>query len=135
VALSKGRLKLSRQDALEIPESTKQLRRVLESSLQKVRIEHLLRFVDEQCRFTAALRASGKPSPSQRVLLAALIAHGTNLGITRGVEGGRVNPPVFVLSGRPPPLCRSKINTHIPILEPTVIWDHEDNCGNCGFAV
>jgi TnpA family transposase len=77
-----GRLKLKRPDALEIPDSTKALRRVFESSLQKVRIEHLLHGVDGLCRFTDALRSSGKQTPSKNVLLAALIAHGTNLGIS-----------------------------------------------------
>jgi TnpA family transposase len=77
-----GRLKLKRPDALEIPDSTKELRRVFESSLQKVRIEHLLRYVDGLCRFTDALRSPGKEVPPKHVLLAALIAHGTNLGIS-----------------------------------------------------
>ena len=77
-----GRLKLKRPDALEIPDSTKELRRVFESSLQKVRIERLLRHVDGLCHFTDALRFSGKEVPSKNVLLAALIAHGTNLGIS-----------------------------------------------------
>ena len=77
-----GRLKLKRPDALEIPDSTKELRRVFESSLQKVRTEHLLRHVDGLCHFTDALRFSGKEAPSKNVLLAALIAHGTNLGIS-----------------------------------------------------
>ena len=77
-----GRLKLKRSDALEIPDSTKELRRVFESSLQKVRIEHLLQHVDRLCRFTDALRSPGKEAPPKNVLLAALIAHGTNLGIS-----------------------------------------------------
>jgi TnpA family transposase len=81
-SVHKGRLKLKQSDALEIPDSSKALRRVFESSLQKVRIEHLLRYVDGLCRFTEALRFPGKEAPSKNVLLAALIAHGTNLGIS-----------------------------------------------------
>jgi TnpA family transposase len=77
-----GRFKFKRPDALEIPDGTKQLRHVFESSLPKVRIEHLLRQVDLWCHFTEALRSSGKEAPSKKVLLAALIAHGTNLGIS-----------------------------------------------------
>jgi len=77
-----GHLKFKRPDALEIPDGTKQLRHVFESSLQKVRIEHLLWQVDVWCHFTEALRSSKKDaSPNKNVLLAALIAHGTNLGI------------------------------------------------------
>jgi TnpA family transposase len=81
-AVQNGRLKLKQSDAPEIPDSTKELRRLFESSLQKIRIEHLLRYVDGLCRFTDALRFSGKEAPSKNVLLAALIAHGTNLGIS-----------------------------------------------------
>ena len=66
-----GRLKLKRPDALEIPDSTKELRRVFESSLQKERIEHLLRHVDGLCRFTDALRSPGKEVPPKNVLQAA----------------------------------------------------------------
>jgi TnpA family transposase len=47
-----------------------------------VRIEHLLREVDDRCRFTEAFRCSGRSAPSRAVLLATLIAHGTNLGIS-----------------------------------------------------
>lgn len=82
VSVHNGRLKLKRSDALEVPESTKELRRVFESSLQKVRIEHLLQYVDGLCHFTDALRFPGKETPPKNVLLAALIAHGTNLGIS-----------------------------------------------------
>ena len=77
-----GRFKFKRPDALEIPDGTQQLRHVFESSLPKVRIEHLLRQVDMWCHFTEALRSSGKGAPPKKVLLAALIAHGTNLGIS-----------------------------------------------------
>lgn len=81
-SLHNGRFKFKRPDALEIPDGTKQLRHVFQSSLQKVRIEHLLRQVDVWCHFTEALRSSGKDAPPTNVLLAALIAHGTNLGIS-----------------------------------------------------
>ncbi len=76
-----GRFKFKRPDALEIPDGAKQLRHVFESSLPKVRIEHLLQQVDVCCHFTDVLRSSGKDAPPKNVLLAALIAHGTNLGI------------------------------------------------------
>jgi TnpA family transposase len=81
-AVRNGNLKLKRPDALVIPESTVRLRHVFESSLRRVRIEHLLQDVDTQCRFTEAFRCARKEAPPPHVLLAALIAHGTNLGIS-----------------------------------------------------
>jgi TnpA family transposase len=80
-AVRQGRLKLKQPDRLEISESTEQLRRLFKSLLGRVRIEYLLREVDNCCRFTEAFRCSGRQAPSRAVLLATLIAHGTNLGI------------------------------------------------------
>jgi TnpA family transposase len=77
-----GRLKLTQPDRLELLESAEQLRRAFKSLLGRVRIEHLLREVDNWCRFTEAFRCSGRIPPSRAVLLATLIAHGTNLGIS-----------------------------------------------------
>jgi TnpA family transposase len=80
-----GRLQLKRPDALEIPERTRQLRRAIETSLPRVRIEELLQDVDRHCGFTRELRPIGGYEPRLSNLyqsqLAALIAHGTNLGI------------------------------------------------------
>ena len=80
-----GRLQLKRPDALEIPERTRQLRRAIETSLPRVRIEELLQEVDGHCGFTRELRPIGGYEPRLSNLyqsqLAALIAHGTNLGI------------------------------------------------------
>jgi hypothetical protein len=77
-----GRLKLKQPDRLETWESTEQLRRLFKSLLGRIRIEHLLREVDGWCRFTEAFRCAGRKPPSRAVLLATLIAHGTNLGIS-----------------------------------------------------
>jgi len=80
-----GRLKLHTRDALPISAEVKVLRGLVESSLPRVRIEDLLREVDAETHFTRAFRPLGGYEPrSERVypaLLAALIAHGTNLGI------------------------------------------------------
>jgi TnpA family transposase len=80
-----GRLKLHTRDALPISAEVKSLRGLIESSLPRVRIEDLLREVDTETQFTRAFRPLGGYEPrSERVypaLLAALIAHGTNLGI------------------------------------------------------
>ena len=77
-----GRLKLKQQDRLEPLESTEQLRGVFKSSLGRVRIECMLREVDDLCHFTAAFRCQGRSAPSRAALLATIIAHGTNLGIS-----------------------------------------------------
>jgi TnpA family transposase len=80
-----GSLKLKHRDALETPVRVVQLRRLIEASLPRVRIEDLLREVDGLCGFTREFRPLGGYEPhsgnSHATLLAALIAHGTNLGI------------------------------------------------------
>ena len=69
------RLKPSRADCHRYASS-----RVLASHSQ-LKIAEILH-VDRLCRFTDALRSPGKEAPPKNVLLAALIAHGTNLGIS-----------------------------------------------------
>lgn len=80
-----GQLKLKRRDALEVTEQVQALRRVIETHLPKVRIEDLLWEIDRECHFTKALRPLGGYLPRVEkfypTLLAALVAHGTNLGI------------------------------------------------------
>jgi hypothetical protein len=92
--LRDGHLHLKRPDALEIPESVKQLKRVFETSLPRIRIENLLMEVDVLCGFTRELRPLGgyekRAIHLYPTLLAALIVHGTNLGIAamgHSVEG------------------------------------------------
>jgi len=80
-----GELALSRRDALEIPPPVRELRRVIESHLPRTRIEDLLVAVDSRCGFTRELVPVGGYTPRLEnryaTLLAALVAHGTNLGI------------------------------------------------------
>lgn len=80
-----GRLKLKRNDALELPDRVQELRRVIETNLPRIRIEDLLSEVDSWCEFTKEFRPLGGYRPRGEnlyiALLAALIAHGTNLGI------------------------------------------------------
>ena len=84
-AIEEGKLKLKRRDALEIPERLRNCRRAIEAHLPRIRIEQLLFEVDSWCHFTRELRPLGGYQPrSENVytaLLAALVAHGTNLGI------------------------------------------------------
>jgi hypothetical protein len=80
-----GPLHLKHPDALEIPKSVEELRRVIETHLPRVRIENLLAEVDSWCGLIGAfcpLWGYQPRSDSLDVALpAALIAHGTNLGI------------------------------------------------------
>jgi len=84
-ALERGALALSRRDALEVPASVREVRRVLETHLPRIRIEDLLVEVDGWCGFTRELAPVGSYAPRLEnpypTLLAALVAHGTNLGI------------------------------------------------------
>lgn len=84
-SIHNGQLKLKRRDALEVSARVKELRRLIDSSLPRVRIEDLLRDVDTWCGFTREFHPLGGYEPRSgnvhATLLAALIAHGTNLGI------------------------------------------------------
>lgn len=82
-----GALKLKRRDALDIPESVDDLRRALEPHLPRIRIEDLLVEVDRRCGFTRELVPPAGYSPRltnrYATILAALVAHDTNLGTAR----------------------------------------------------
>ena len=84
-SISEGRLKLHRRDALELSDRVLKLRRLIETSLRPVRIEALLREVDSWCGFSREFRplidAPTRAGNLYPTLLAALIAHGTNLGM------------------------------------------------------
>jgi len=84
-SISEGRLKLHRRDALELSDRVLKLRRLIETSLPPVRIEALLREVDSWCGFSREFRplidAPTRAGNLYPTLLAALIAHGTNLGM------------------------------------------------------
>ncbi|HTP51679.1 MAG TPA: Tn3 family transposase [Anaeromyxobacteraceae bacterium] len=90
VSLLDGRLEYSRDDAHAEPDDVGELRRVIETHLPRVRIEDLLMEVDSWCGFTRELvppdgyRSGGAAYPA---LLASLVAHGTNLGISTMAEG------------------------------------------------
>lgn len=86
VEVRNGELRLKRKDALKIPESTKNLRRVIEANMPQIRIEDLLYEVDLLCGYSKELRTlpGYDPRPGENqygALLATLIAHGTNLGV------------------------------------------------------
>jgi len=94
VSIADGRLHLKRADALEIPDSVKQLRGAIETNLRHIRIEDLLQEVDQTCNFSREFRPLGgyksRISNLYITVLANLIAQGTNLGIAamaNSVEG------------------------------------------------
>lgn len=85
VSIEDGRLHLKKADALEIPNSAKQLHHVIETNMRHIRIEDLLQEVDQACNFSREFRPLGGYKPRIKnlyiTLLANLIAQGTNLGI------------------------------------------------------
>lgn len=81
-----GELRLRQPDALPITPGLRKLRAVIAASLPQVRVEDMLRQVDRWTGLTRALTPLGGYEPrtgedTWRTLLAALIAHGTNLGV------------------------------------------------------
>jgi len=84
-AIQNGELRLRRPDALPITQQVRKLRAVFASSMPQVRIEDMLRQVDQWTGLTRALTPLGGYEPrgedTYRTLLAAIIAHGTNLGV------------------------------------------------------
>jgi TnpA family transposase len=81
-----GELRLQKPDALPITPGLRKLRAVIAASLPQVRVEDMLRQVDRWTGLARALTPLGGYEPrggedTYRTLLAALIAHGTNLGV------------------------------------------------------
>lgn len=83
--IQNGELRLRQPDALPIAQQVRKLRAVFASSMPQVRIEDMLRQVDQWTGLTRALTPLGGYEPrgedNYRTLLAAIIAHGTNLGV------------------------------------------------------
>ncbi|MBX3710225.1 MAG: Tn3 family transposase [Gammaproteobacteria bacterium] len=81
---SNGKLKLKREDALEVPESVKTLKKLIEEKMQPIRIETVLRDLDEAHQFTRFfLPPEGfdkRFMVDRETLHTAITAMGTNLG-------------------------------------------------------
>jgi TnpA family transposase len=81
----RGALKLRKDDALEVTPSVKALKERIDAHMPLVRIEKLLAAVDHWSEFTHAFKPlSGYEIRGEVLLshlLAALIAHGTNVGL------------------------------------------------------
>lgn len=84
--ISENKLQLKRQDALEVPERVREIQQAIEAHLPRVRIEDLLASVNSWSNFTKEFQPLGGYQPRSEnlpiTLLAALVAHGTNLGIS-----------------------------------------------------
>src|SRR6266446_10717026 len=63
VRIQNNRLRPKRDDALEIPPRVKELRRVIETHLPRIRIEELLMTVDRWCGFTRAFTSLSDAPP------------------------------------------------------------------------
>ena len=81
--VEEGKVHLKKKDTLRVPKSVKTLRRLIETRLPRVRIEDLLAAVDQWTGFSRELVPLGGESARAEnlypTLLAALVAHGTNL--------------------------------------------------------
>jgi len=84
--IDQGQLSLRRADALVVTTELRSLRRLIESRMSRIRLEDVLLEIDRRCSFTRAFRPLAGYEPrdtdTYRALLATLIAHGTNLGLT-----------------------------------------------------
>lgn len=94
-----GELKLRKDDALPLSDKAKQLKQLLESRLPLVRIEKLLADVDSATHFSTQFEPLPGYEPKQDLslerLYAALVAHGTNIGLygmAHSAEGISIEP-------------------------------------------
>jgi hypothetical protein len=106
--IDQGQLSLRRPDALVVTTELRSLRRLIESRMPRIRLEDVLLDVDRRCGFTRAFRPLAGYEPrdgdTYRALLATLIAHGTNLGLTAmgssvGGAGGSRSAACLPLAG------------------------------------
>ncbi len=82
----KGEISFGKDLAVLEPPETSQIRQQIHSLLPKIRIEQLLREVNQWCGFSEKFQAAGNSNSSTSkdlpLLFAGLVAHGTNLGIS-----------------------------------------------------
>lgn len=85
IAIKEGALVVKRDPAVEEPEGAERFRQLVTRHMPKVRIEHLLDQVDAISGFSRHLQPIGREAKrsldQHRVLMASLVAHGTNLGL------------------------------------------------------
>ncbi len=84
IKIKNDKVKFAKDEAAPESPEVKSLRQLIEANLPKIRIEHLLMEVDALCGFSREIQPLKNFSNPQNKLserLAALVAHGTNLGI------------------------------------------------------
>lgn len=83
--IKNNKLKLTKQDKLEEPEETKQLQKVINSYLPKIKIEQLLIEVDHitgfSKYFTPVHGQRSRPANFYKALMASILSQATNIGI------------------------------------------------------
>jgi len=83
--IKNGTLKLSKKDAVDIPNDVKRLQSLISSYLPKIKIEKLLMEVDMMTGFAKHFSPlhgqKGKPKIYYKTLIASIISQATNLGI------------------------------------------------------
>tara|TARA_R100000005_G_scaffold96027_1_gene80195 strand:+ start:20978 stop:23911 length:2934 start_codon:yes stop_codon:yes gene_type:complete len=80
-----GRLKLKRDDKLDIPDKVNQLQKVIDAHMPSIRIEQLLMEVDQMTHysrhFVPIQHHQSRPKNFYKSLMAAIISQATNLGV------------------------------------------------------
>ena len=83
VEIRRGQLLTRRDKGLGRTKETKALEKYIQKRLRRVRIEQLLMEVDAACGFSEHLIPPGpRPEGAYEALMAAIVAHGTNLGVS-----------------------------------------------------
>ena len=84
INIKNGNVRFRRDEAQDQIPEVKTLSQLIESSMPKIRIEHLLMEIDALCGFTSELKSvDGQHVNAKRhnTLMAAIVAHATNLGV------------------------------------------------------
>ncbi len=84
-AIKNGKLKLTKQDKLIIPEEVKDYQKIIASYMPKIKIEQLLLEVDRMTgfsrHFTPIHGQNSKPKKFYKTLMASILSQATNIGI------------------------------------------------------
>jgi hypothetical protein len=80
-----GRLKLKRDDRLDVPDKVSRLQKVIDAHMSTIRIEQLLMEVDQMTHYSRHFmpiqQHQSRPKTYYKSLMAAVISQATNLGV------------------------------------------------------
>lgn len=83
--INNGRLKLKRDDKLDVPDKVSHLQKVIDAHMPTIRIEQLLMEVDQMTHysrhFVPIQHHQSRPKAFYKSLMAAIISQATNLGV------------------------------------------------------